>query len=636
MTKERKTTKRHVIATALAFTSSLVAIAAESNDSISDILPEIVVTGTREITNSNLLPVTISTIGNEKLNENHRPNILETVMEQVPSMMVTSRGVLGYGVSNGGSGGMMLRGISSSAGQVMVLVDGHPQYNGIYGHSIADSYHTMLGQRVEVLRGPASMLYGSNAMGGVVNIITTPLTQDTVQTSINLGIGNYGTVQVDASNMLKHNKTTSMVGAQYARTDNHRPHMGFEQYTGFAKVKYDLNNKWNIFANADLTHFNASQPGTTDAPMNEADQYITRGVVSAGLENRYEKTNGRLSIYDNFGRHKINDGYDAKTGAPQKRLFRSKDALLGINWFQNLNLFKGNHITLGVDYQNIYGRAYYTNRETGEVMETQNKQSAHVHNDEIAEYIDIRQDLFKWLSVDFGVRYDHHTVTGGEWVPQGGIAIRPMKEGVAKLMVSKGFRNPTMKEMYLYPPSNLELEAEEMMNYEFAWKHTFWSNPHKIWYGFNLFYIEADNMIQTINKKNVNTGEIENKGVEVEFGMNITDKWSINTNHSWLDMKNPVVGAPTYKGYLGTQYSISRFRVLAGIQDVHGLYKSVGKNEEKENFLLLNATINYKATKNDMLNIWAKADNILGQEYEINAGYPMPKTTFMIGASFKF
>ena len=59
----------------------------------------------------------------------------------------------------------MLRGISSGTGEIMVLIDGHPQYNGIFGHPISDSYQTLMAERVEVLRGPASLLYGSNAMG---------------------------------------------------------------------------------------------------------------------------------------------------------------------------------------------------------------------------------------------------------------------------------------------------------------------------------------------------------------------------------------------------------------------------------------------------------------------------------------
>lgn len=84
--------------------------------------------------------------------------MLPTLAEYVPGLFVTSRGMLGYGVSDGAAGTISMRGLSSSQGRFMVLIDGHPQYQGIFGHSISDSYQTMLADHVEVMRGPASTL----------------------------------------------------------------------------------------------------------------------------------------------------------------------------------------------------------------------------------------------------------------------------------------------------------------------------------------------------------------------------------------------------------------------------------------------------------------------------------------------
>lgn len=90
---------------------------------------------------------------------------------------------MGYGVSNGAAGSISLRGLSGSSARLMVMIDGHPQYAGIFGHPIADAYQSFLAERVEVLRGPASVLYGSNAMGGVVNIVTRKMQEDGFNTS---------------------------------------------------------------------------------------------------------------------------------------------------------------------------------------------------------------------------------------------------------------------------------------------------------------------------------------------------------------------------------------------------------------------------------------------------------------------
>ena len=600
-------------------------------DSLS--LQEVVVTGTRNAVDVRHLPYTVNVIGRATLTEQHQMSILPTVMQQVPGLMVTSRSMMGYGVSTGAAGGISLRGITGGAVQMLVLIDGHPQYNGVYGHPISDSYQTLMAERVEVLRGPASVLYGSNAMGGVINIVTRSMHQDGVKTHISLGAGSYGTIQTEISNQVRNGRFSSTIAAQYSRTDNHRPNMGFEQYGGYVKLGYDISAHWNAVVDLNLTHWNASNPGTVMQPKLENDQWITRGAASLTIENHYNKTSGALSIYDNFGRHKINDGYNAKGGTPQSDLFRSKDAVAGVSWYQSAQLFDGNRITIGLDYQHIYGRAWYTNRETGETVTTPRRlmQSAHSHENEVAGYVDFSQDITEWLTIDAGLRYDHHSTAGGEWVPQAGIVYRPTKDGALKASVSKGFRNPTTREMYMYGTANHEsLRAERLWNYELSWSH----HPGKLSYGANLYYIKGDNMIQVVAGKNVNTGEIQNYGLELEAQYRIDNHWSVNTNHSILHMKYPIVAAPTYKGFVGANFNHQKWSIIAGLQYLSGLYTAVGENEAKEHFCLLNATVNYALCHN--IALWLRGENLLAQSYEINQGYPMPRATFMGGVNVSF
>ncbi len=597
-------------------------------------LQEVVVTGTRNATDVRHLPMTVTVVGRDLLTAEHQTSVLPTVMREVPGLFVTSRAMMGYGVSTGAAGGINLRGITGGAGQLLVLIDGHPQYQGIYGHPISDSYQTLMAERVEVLRGPASVLYGSNAMGGVLNIVTRQAKQDGVNTNIQLGAGSYGTIQAEASNQVRSGKFSSTVSAQYGRTDNHRPRMGFEQYGSYLKLGYDLNDHWNAYVDANLTHFNASYLGATDKPMFEADQWITRGVVSAALENHYGNTSGALSVYSNFGRHKIDDGTTDPT-APTQRYFRSKDALTGVSVYQSIQLFEGNRVTAGVDYMHIYGNAYYTSKATGEILDTPNKQSGKSYRNEIAGYVDFRQDLRDWLTIDAGIRLDHHSITGTEWVPQGGIVVRPIETGEIKAMASKGFRNPTMREMYLYPPSNTDLEPERLWNYELSWKHRL--NNGTV-YGLNVFYLKGDNMIQTMQvdgkPRNVNTGEIENWGIEGEIKFPIGRYFDLRANGSYLHMKNKIVGAPEGMAYVGVDYHQGKWFANLGLQDFANLYTAAGATETKENAWLLNASVTYAATRN--ISLWARGENLLAQKYEINLGYPMPRATFMGGVSVNF
>ena len=178
-------------------------------------LQDIVVTGTRTAVPERAIVSTVSTVDSEQLNQLERISILPTLSEQVPSLFVTQRGLMGYGVSGGAAGGISVRGLNSGSGQAMILIDGHPQYQGIFGHSIADAYQTMVAERVEIVRGPASLFYGSNAMGGVINIVTrgSSVRRCGTTTNATVGVGSYGTVQAEASNQVRSGKFSSTVSA---------------------------------------------------------------------------------------------------------------------------------------------------------------------------------------------------------------------------------------------------------------------------------------------------------------------------------------------------------------------------------------------------------------------------------------
>lgn len=598
-------------------------------------MDEVVVTGTRNETDIRHLPMTVTVVGRNEIEKRKEPSLLPLLNEQVPGLFTTSRGIMGYGVSTGAAGGMSLRGVGGSpTSGLLVLIDGHPQYMGLMGHPIADAYQSMLAERVEVLRGPASVLYGSNAMGGVINIVTRKQKQDGVKTDINIGAGSYGTVQTEATNRFRKGRFSSTVSGSYNRTDGHRADMGFEQYGGYAKLGYEITGNWNAYGDVNVTHFNASNPGLVSAPLFDNDSKITRGMASFALQNNYERTSGALSFFYNWGRHRINDGYGVGE-SPQESLFNSKDLMMGISWYQSAAFFTGNRITLGFDYQHFGGKSWNRVIATGSEVPGVDKKL-----DEFAGYLDIRQDIAAWLSLNAGLRVDHHSHVGTELVPQGGLAFHLGRESELKAMVSKGFRNPTIREMYMFPPQNPDLLPERLMNYEISFTQRLLGG--KLYYGANLYYINGDNMIMTTavdgRPKNVNSGSIENWGVEASTGYHINAHWGVNANYSWLHMKNPVLAAPEHKLYAGVDFTKGRWSASTGIQYIKGLYTSVktnGKGTEKtEDFVLWNMQASYRLCK--QVSCYVKGENLLAQQYEIMSGYPMPKATFMGGIHIRF
>lgn len=624
----------------------LAALSAEPADTLSVRrtmnIDEVVVTGARTETDIRHLAMTVSVIGRAEIEQSLQPSLLPVLTEQIPGLFITARGIMGYGVSGGAAGGMSLRGLSGGSGRLMVLIDGHPQYMGLMGHPIADAYQSLMADKVEVLRGPASVLYGSNAMGGVVNIVTRRMHCEGVKTDAMAGYGSYNTLQTEVSNRLRKGRFSSIVSGSYNRTDGHRANMGFEQYGGYAKLGFDISRQWRLRADVGLTHFNASQPGTVSAPLEDADQRITRGMTSFAVENDCGPTSGALSLFYNWGRHKINDGYTvdpADSDNPKEYLFRSHDRMLGISWYQSASLFTGNRVTAGFDWYRFGGdkaNYYVAGDRAGEAAERVDKTM-----DEVAGYVDFRQNIGLWLTLDAGVRVDRHSHVGTEWIPQFGVSFHLPHDMELKLSAAKGFRYPTLREMYMFPPQNPDLRPESMWNYEAAFSQRLLDG--RLSYGVNVFYIDGENLIVAVPRQgatplNMNTGEVNNAGVEVQAAFRISESWSADANYSFLHMKNPVLGAPEHKLYAGAAFSHGRWMVSTGVMYVDGLYTSVrtaGRGTEStSDFVLWNLRGEFRAA--EWLGVWVRGENLLARRYEINAGYPMPKATVMAGLSFSF
>ena len=597
-------------------------------------IEEVVVTGTRNETDVRHLPMTVSVVNREQIEYRNDPSLLPLLTEYIPGLFTTSRGLMGYGVSGGAAGGMSLRGIGGVPQEglpttgMLVLIDGHPQYMGLMGHPISDAYQSLLAERVEVLRGPASVLYGSNAMGGVINIVTRKMQQDGIRTHANVRYGSYNTLQSEVTNRIRKGRFTSIVSGSYNRTDGHRKDMEFEQYGGYAKFGYEISDAWNVWADVNLTHFDASNPGEISNPLLDNDQRITRGMTSFALANNYAKTSGTLSFFYNWGKHWINDGYNLG-GDPLDYRFHSRDLMLGVSWYQSVQLFEGNRLTVGFDYFHFGGEAW--NKTLAGERDTQ----ADKTQDDVAGYIDFRQNLGDWLTFDVGLRVDHHSQVGTEWVPQVGFSFHLPENSEVKLMASKGFRYPTIREMYMFRPANPDLKPERLWSYELSFAQRLLDG--RLSYGVNVFYIDGENLIMRMpidgRPLNVNTGKIENAGVEAQVAYRIVPAWSVDANYSYLHMDNPVLASPEHKLYVGTAFSKGRWNVSTGLQYVAGLYKELDP-EETEDFLLWNVRGSFRVL--DGFDVWVKGENLLAQRYEINAGFPMPKATVMAGVNIKF
>jgi iron complex outermembrane receptor protein len=601
-------------------------------DTLSRRLEEVVITGTRAQTNRSNVPMTISVINRNEIEESSESALLSVLSEQVPGMFITQRGITGFGVSTGGTGGITLRGVGGSPTTgILVLIDGHPQYMGIMGHHLPDAYIASDVEKVEVIRGPASILYGSNAMGGVINIITRTQRKEGWSAGGRLMYGSYNTQKYQANAGLKKGKFDGYISLNHDRTDGHRPNSPFHLTNGYAKVGYQISEHFRAWGDVSLASFEAQNPGTTVSPMIDNIADILRGVVSLSLEDTYDRTEGALKFFYNFGEHKINDGY-AEGGTPRTDRFRSKDHNYGITWYQIFRPFQGNMITVGVDYKNFGGLAksiYLDNRPDNVMADT----ASH----EIAGYLIVQQTLFEKLTLNAGIRLDHSANYGNEWIPQGGLAYRPFRHTVLKASVSKGFRSPTIRELFMWN-HNPKLHPERMTNYELSLGQTFLNG--RLSAELTGFIADGSNMIQSQAGALLNTGTFKNKGVELAVKWDALKNLRVQGHYSYLKTDKPILYAPEQQAFFSASYQLKKWLFSTSYQYVYHLNTvlqttdntgAITNPAQIKNYGLIDAKVSYHPL--EWLTVFVKGENLADERYETVYQYPMPGVTVLGGIS---
>ncbi|HFE53647.1 MAG TPA: TonB-dependent receptor, partial [Bacteroidetes bacterium] len=184
-----------------------------------------------------------------------------------PGIYVTQRGVMGFGVAAGAAGGITLRGVGGTPNtQILMLINGRPDFMGMMGHPLPDAYDLESVDRIEVVRGPASVLYGSNAMGGVINIIPHRVRYRGFESRARAQRGTYNTRVISALHGGNTGKVDYVVTGSAKHTDGHRPSSQFDGSNGYAHVAYRPHANLEISANANVAKYKAYDPGPVSKP----------------------------------------------------------------------------------------------------------------------------------------------------------------------------------------------------------------------------------------------------------------------------------------------------------------------------------------------------------------------------------
>jgi len=584
----------------------------------------VVVTGSRTEVNRHDLPLAITVIPENVIEERDDIPLLDLVAENVPGLFVTKRTNLGYGVSSGSGGQISMRGIGGFPNtQVLILIDGRPDIMGLFGHPLGDVYLSGNVKKIEVLRGPASLLYGSNAMGGAINIITEHKAENGYHLRLPVRFGSLNSKQINLHQSFERDNWGISATAGTASSDGYRT-AGRDDYTsqnGTFETHWQISDNFNAVANAYFTNMELYDPGRTDNPFTNHRYNIKRRGGDLTFNHQTVKVVSDLKLHYNYGHHVIDD--------PGKYL--SDDRTAGLILTETYRRSEKTRIMAGVDLRQYGGRAW---------LDSVWKKHTVSEKSLITQF---NHRIFSFLNIDGGLRYTIHSVAGAEWIPACGLALHLPNTWHLKGQFAKGYRVPTINELYLFTASTTDLRPEISTNVEVIVEKEF---SGLLMTTLSVYQTKTENLIEKtfVSGKPIyqNKGETLFKGVEWEGQVfvvrNLTASWTMSINSA----SRKVSAMPGQKFDVSLRYNpIRKLHLTLQGQWINNLYGvenpySYGSPvyQRLDGYCLLNWRSRFEINRYVELN--AEIENLTDVEYETMYHYPLPGRTYGIGITFKY
>lgn len=539
-----------------------------------------------------------------------KPALFASISGRVPGLFITENGLSGFGIGSQAPGKISIRGINGIQ-QTLVVVDGRPEFAGIFGHPIADVYQSSEIAAVDVVRGPASVLYGTNAMGGVINITTKKNQYDGLKFSTDINYGSFDTYKIKGSIDYKKDKFISSVSISKDYSNDNRPSSSSKSISGIYNASYLFNPSWSLDFNTYLNSTKAYNPGPITNPYlnNSVWTNVTRTNASLSLKNKFKNYEGSALIYFNNGVHDIYDG------------FHSNDNTLGLALNESFELFENNITSFGAEVKRYRGKA------------SNKTQLIDKNVTEKALYLILSQKLLENFSFNGGIRLNNHSVYGTLLIPQFNLNYNVSNQLSIYASIGEGFRSPTLNELFLFG-ANIDLKPEKLWNYEIGLRSELL--PNQLLLSGSFYLIEGKDFINMVgvypNIKNQNINNLNNRGIEIEAKYFVSKNFLLSGNYSYLKSSVKLIGAPQQQSYIEANYIYKIFSFNVNVKTITNLYTSLQSNnsiEKKQSYALLNTSVWVNLFKH--LTLYLKLDNILNRQYQIIDGYPMPGRTLLIG-----
>jgi vitamin B12 transporter len=572
-------------------------------------LEEVIVTATKigeaiEETTSNVTVINSRDI--QKMNVPFVADVLRTV----PDLNLIQNGGVGKVAT------VLLRGGDST--HTLVLIDGvrvNSTTTGSFDFSGIDVNDI---ERIEIVKGPQSIIYGSEAMAGVINIITKK-GSGKPKADLAFETGSYGTFN------------PSLTVAGVYKTFDYRLTGGYFSTEGISAAKHgDERDGYK----------NASVSGKFGIKPDEKIEFEFTGRYS------YDRT--ELDGFDFLNMQAVDDlnfiqrgNHSVVSGKGKIYLLPIWEQIITFSTFKDILKFRdpdteyNNYEIISrmntVDWQhNVYLSEMYTLTAGAEYRDEkgENKGNFDKSPENRALYFNNKVKLFSDnLVLNAGLRYDDHETFGDKTTYRIGM-ICNVKSVALRIKGSygTGFRSPTLNELFFPFYGNTKLKPEESTAWEAGFEKDILNDRGSV--SLTYFHQEYENLIQTdpLTFTASNIAEAEVKGIEINAMVKMSDNMNIKAGYTYLDTEDKETGQrltrrPKDKFNASADFSINDLSVVADFIFVGKRFDSSVKRN-LPSYSLVNLSSSYTIKK--WITVFARIDNLLDNDYEEAGSYGTP------------
>jgi len=579
-------------------------------------LPEVVVTGTRIPSETECTPIDVTVLQGDELTSQQIRTVSDALRE-VPGVGIVQRG------QPGGQTSVFLRG--GNANHTLVLIDGIRVNDGFNSQFDFSNLSMDNVDRIEVLRGPQSTLYGSEAIGGVINIITKTGSDKPTGAATFEG-GSFNSIRPSVSFADTVDKLSFSGASSYFSTDNQRVNSILRQRNINASARYQFLERLDLTISGWYRSSHAGSPGPdTAAPDLTAFLNDENSQITATLHAR------PLDCWD--ARLTLSHNHD--------RLFWSDDLWSDYSWvttdrdqidFQNVLNFSEQHkLLLGVAFDNDHVNRIENDFGTTLIAPTRRSYAGYGQY----EFTPIQR-----LTFTAGTRVDSFSDFGSEMTYRvGARATVPHTETIFRANVGTGFRAPSLSELYYPLYSNPNLRPERSIGWDAGFEQPLCDN--KLHIGANYFQNQYENLISSQAPLYIpeNLSRARTIGTESFVAWTPVTNLLVRGSYTWLPVAEDetldqrLTLRPRHSGELLANYRFCR-RFGAMIRS-----RFVGEHQDSTTITTdgyVKLDIGFSCDVCKYFTVFGRVENVTDENYHETAGYPALGRSFWGGATAKF